>query len=54
MNIIFYFTKILDYSLLILTATTLFSLSIYVIGTFIFIPYRVGYFIRNKIREDDL
>ena len=53
MNIIFYFTKILDYTLLILTATT-FTLSIYVIGTFIFIPYRIGYFIRNKIREDDL
>ena len=53
MNIIFYFTKILDYTLLILTATT-FSLSIYVIGKFIIIPYQVGYFIRNKIHEDDL
>ena len=38
MNIIFYFTKILNYTLLILTATT-FTLAIYVIGAFIFIPY---------------
>jgi hypothetical protein len=53
MDIIFYFSKVINITFL-LSKVALFSLSTYIIGTFIFTPYRVGYFRKHKIHDDHL